>query len=310
MSISIVKRRVQKLGGSSLIVTLPKSWARRYGLDVGDTVIIVDEGDHIKIFPPDSRMIQIAESIRFKLPQYMLEFNLASLIDCLYIKGYKRFMVQLPNIDPSEVLKLVDEAKKHPRVRTVNIGFNELNVSFDGSEPENPVRFLKYYSTKIQELMDIIDQVKTRPADINVFDKIVAETVDIAKTISRTLRKHGITLCEAESVDPTVTSPLLLIPQILREVYVELQKINDDPPEVIRKVKALLLEVFGGLAGRSSKRIALSLKMADDIKQEVEGIALYDVRYAKLSGIIVGLILTLKNIGESTICENISREQT
>lgn len=309
MSVNIVRRRIQKLGGSSLVITLPKSWAKKLGLDVGDTVVIVDEGNHLKVFPPDSSMIQIAETIRLRLPQHVIDVGLTSLIDCLYVKGYKRFIAQLPQSEPSDVIvRLVEEAKKHPKVKSVNIGFNEIIVSFDGVDVESPLRFLKQYNVKIQELLEVIEQARVSRVSPEVVDRYVSEAEDLAKIIGRALRKHGLTICEADSVDPSVAAPLIMIPRTLKAIYEELVKLEDTPLDFIRKLKTVLLEVFGGLANKSSRRITTALRQAEELRVEAENLATDNAKLAKLAGLIIGLTIMVKNIGESTICENVAKE--
>lgn len=309
MSVNIIKRRVQKLGGSSLIVTLPKSWAKKLGLDVGDTVIIVDEGNHLKIFPPDSAMIQIAETIRLRLPQHLVETGLKPLIECLYVKGYKRFIAQLPQSEPTEViLKLVEEAKTHPKVRSVNMGFNEIIIAFDGTEVESPLRFVKQYNAKIQELMEIIEQAKVRPVNLEVVDRLVNETIDLAKTIGRALRKHGLTICEADSVDPSIAAPLAMIPEMLKTIYSELLKLDETPMDMVRKLKTILLEIFGGISNKSSRRISVAMRQAEELKLEAENMISSKPELAKLAGLVISLTLMIRNVGEATICESIVRE--
>ncbi len=309
MSFNIVKRRIQKLGGSSLIITLPKSWAKKLGLDVGDTLVIVDEGSHLKIFPPDSTMMQIAETIRLRVPQHLVESGITPLLDCLYIKGYKRLIAQLPQSEPSDVImKIADEAKRHPRVRSVSIGFNEIIISFDGAEAEAPLRFIKQYNAKIQELMDIIEQAKVRPVNPDVIKRFTVEAEDLAKTIGRSLRRHGLTICEADSVDPSVAAPLAVIPHMLEHVYEELLKLNEVPEELVKKLKTVLLETFGGLSNKSSRRIATALKQAEELKVEAERMTAVKPELSKLAGLIVGVTLMIRNIGEATLCEGVSKE--
>ena len=44
-------RRLQKLGSSSLVVTLPKEWVKRLGLKPGDPVYVAVEGDTVRVVP-------------------------------------------------------------------------------------------------------------------------------------------------------------------------------------------------------------------------------------------------------------------
>ncbi|MDM7275059.1 MAG: AbrB/MazE/SpoVT family DNA-binding domain-containing protein [Thermoprotei archaeon] len=307
MGVDIIRRRIQKLGGSSLIITLPKSWAKKLGLDVGDTVVVVDEGDYLKIFPPDSRMIQIAETIRFKLPQSITEVGLTPIIECLYLKGYKRFIIQVSQGNYQEIAKLVEEARSHPKVKDVFIGYNEIMATFNGVEAESPTRFIRHYNSKIQELVEVIENSSTANVKPETIDRIVNEAVDIARTIGRALRKHGLTICEAESVDPSISAPLIMVPQILKQIYLEATSIGELPKESMSKIRTALLETFGGLAGRSGRRLANSIKLAEELKAEAEKLS-ENRKLAKMGGIVLGLSLVIRTIGESTLCEGISKE--
>lgn len=44
-------RRIQRVGTSSLVVTIPKEWARRLNLEPGSQVMLIDEGDSIRVKP-------------------------------------------------------------------------------------------------------------------------------------------------------------------------------------------------------------------------------------------------------------------
>ncbi len=44
-------RKVQKLGTSSLVVTLPKEWAKRVGIEPGDSVYVIEDGAQLRLLP-------------------------------------------------------------------------------------------------------------------------------------------------------------------------------------------------------------------------------------------------------------------
>lgn len=46
----IEERTITRVGGASLMVTLPKPWCRFYGLQAGDKVVMVTNGD-VRITP-------------------------------------------------------------------------------------------------------------------------------------------------------------------------------------------------------------------------------------------------------------------
>ncbi|MEN3000017.1 MAG: AbrB/MazE/SpoVT family DNA-binding domain-containing protein [Acidilobaceae archaeon] len=300
MSVNIVKRRIQKLGGSSLIVTLPKTWAKRYGLDVGDTVMVLDEGDHIKIFPPDTRNSQLAEVIRVR---HSSDTPVTLLIDCLYLKGYRRFVISPQHMDAENVMKIMEEAREHPKVKSVSLGFNEIEIALDGIELDNPAKLTRYYSIKLQELLDLIEKARTSPVSDEVVESIVQEAVMMARTIGRGIRKYGISLCQPDIVEPTTIGELMLVPQMLKKIYAEINGGAEVPEDIIKKLKLTMLELFGGIAGRSSKRLSAAIKMIGEIEADIDKMG-NSRRSAVLGGLLKGLLLVMRNVAENTVCEN------
>lgn len=101
-------RKVQRLGQSSLIVTLPKNWVKRVGLKPGDIVYIEDEGDslRIKLTKPSSkeRKTTIDANELGKLG-----IGIGQLLSCLYLLGFDQ--VRIENVDHH----LVAEARQAAR---------------------------------------------------------------------------------------------------------------------------------------------------------------------------------------------------
>ena len=116
----ILTRKVQKLGTSSLIITLPHKWVKRHGIKVGDVVFIHDEGDRLIITPKDSR-----EDTKLQL-----DFNHAGVVRhagklglCAYIFGFNNVVIEYSKLVKSEIKnrlqRLVEAA---PGIR---VTFNE-----------------------------------------------------------------------------------------------------------------------------------------------------------------------------------------
>ncbi len=81
----IITRKVQRLGASSLIVTIPKEWARKHGIKVGDPIIVYDEGDRLVIAPSNS---EPAIGLSFKLNRSNVTKHMGRLSVCSYIFGF------------------------------------------------------------------------------------------------------------------------------------------------------------------------------------------------------------------------------
>jgi len=86
---NIIRRRVQKLGGSSLVITLPKSWVKKTGISVGDSVIVVDEGDYLKVYPSKLVSGRPMKSLYVRNNAgVMSRIDFAKLAECAYVNGY------------------------------------------------------------------------------------------------------------------------------------------------------------------------------------------------------------------------------
>jgi len=81
----IITRKVQRLGASSLIVTIPKEWARKHGIRVGDPIVVYDEGDRLVITPSNS---EPNVGLSFKLNKSNVARHMGRLSVCSYIFGF------------------------------------------------------------------------------------------------------------------------------------------------------------------------------------------------------------------------------
>ncbi len=100
----IEKRRVQRLGASSLIVTLPKKWANILGIRVGDTVYLKLSKGHIKIIPGHLFSKEPVSIIRIgeDLPEELARVAAS----CLYILGVDEAVIDLSEVENREDLVL------------------------------------------------------------------------------------------------------------------------------------------------------------------------------------------------------------
>ncbi len=97
MSVEI--RRVQRLGASSIVVTIPKEWARRMGIDVGSKVYLVDEGDSIRILP-----LEKDSGVPPEIPLPPIPGAAGSVVVCLYLSGLVEARLRPRGIPAREAL--------------------------------------------------------------------------------------------------------------------------------------------------------------------------------------------------------------
>ncbi len=80
----LMLRKVQRLGTSSLIITLPRDWARRNGLKAGNVVSIIEDGDRL-VIAPHSRGKPLSAS--FSLRHITVCRHLGRVVFCAYLSG-------------------------------------------------------------------------------------------------------------------------------------------------------------------------------------------------------------------------------
>ncbi len=86
-------RRVQKLGASSLIVTIPKNWAKSLGIEPGEIVYLVKEGDTIRIMPSArTRKEKETPVLRIKSEEDLILARQA--VNCIYVSGLDKATIK------------------------------------------------------------------------------------------------------------------------------------------------------------------------------------------------------------------------
>ncbi|AEM39723.1 SpoVT/AbrB domain-containing protein [Pyrolobus fumarii 1A] len=110
-------RRVQRLGTSSLVVTLPKEWVRKVNLKPGDVVYVVVEGGSVRIIPYNKRgeAIHIMNIDVSKLPKGL---SVSRLVSCAYVTRVD--VLRLENISWEAALEVRSMASKFMGVDVVS----------------------------------------------------------------------------------------------------------------------------------------------------------------------------------------------
>ncbi|MFZ8783342.1 MAG: PhoU domain-containing protein [Desulfurococcaceae archaeon] len=124
--IGVEKRRVQKTGSSSYVITLPKEWVDSVELKSGDYVIVEKYGDKLVITPPKARPLTLKATIRVHTGvdlQQVLRMLLAA-----YLAGYNLISVTFNKSIPN-ITKLVSELKSTARAKLA--GIEVVEESFD-----------------------------------------------------------------------------------------------------------------------------------------------------------------------------------
>lgn len=104
----VYRRRVQVVGGGTLAITLPKPWAKRFGVEPGSELsIIVDPSGCLRIYPP-SADIRRKANVTIELEQEVDLNTIVRLVIAHYLAGYQAIRLVFPPATHSTVAKSIE----------------------------------------------------------------------------------------------------------------------------------------------------------------------------------------------------------
>ena len=300
MSTNIIRRRVQKLGGSSLVITLPKSWVRKTGITVGENVIIVDEGEYLKVYP--SRLVS-GKPLRSvyidNSTGIMNKVSIERVAECAYLNGYGKIVIE--NLRGSAA-KVLEEASHSPRVKqaVVNEGRVEIELAEQASESsEALVTILKSYMQSLHRILDYIEEAGKYGDIREDLDSVVEASVDSATRLARHVAsREG----ECSSGLLLAASLMIEVPRILGHVApLAIDKWNDEVADLISSIRWGLVEVLGGLSSGSVKRLEEANKKAKELRLQARRLSQPELSGLRVAAEIIADIINL--IATFSLCK-------
>ncbi|MCE4600503.1 MAG: AbrB/MazE/SpoVT family DNA-binding domain-containing protein [Desulfurococcales archaeon] len=175
-------RRIQRVGTSSLVVTLPKEWARKLGLEPGAQVMLIDEDDGIKIKPVDRKGTRAVRLDLSRIPDNLA----ASTPLCIYLSSISEAEVVFPSREAiNEAKYLVLNLMGLQIYDSVDSNNVRIEVLLDPSKIDIP-KLLRTLSVNVRETSELLRKALTGDRGD------VAEKLNIART--NFLRTHYIIL--------------------------------------------------------------------------------------------------------------------
>ena len=193
-----ITRRVQLTGKSTFIVSLPKEWALRWGLERGSEVIIEQLPDGSLLLRPKAGQPAEAEAgvKRIRVSAESLDALVMELI-ASYLAGHSVVEVAYePGVDPKLVLDLVEEARKRA------LGLEVVE----------------------EEYGRIVLNTITGPPTISIskaFERMVNVARSMVENLSEALRRPSDALLESIIERDTVVDKFFLL--IMRQLTMVLQ---------------------------------------------------------------------------------------
>jgi len=127
----VLPRKVQRLGTSSLIITLPRNWARSHGLKAGSMVTVVEDGDKLVVMPSVKGRLLTAS---FSLKHVNVCKHLGRVVFCAYLSGLDglTFYSNRPiRADIVEKISKVSQALSNDSIKVYLNSVYEVNASIE-----------------------------------------------------------------------------------------------------------------------------------------------------------------------------------
>ncbi len=217
-------RKVQRLGTSSLVVTLPKNWARKMGLKPGDTVYMVDDGNTLRIIP--GKLVEgqhdAEREVQLTIQRSILDkigVSVGQLIGCLYVLGYHDSQI-LGVTEPREIA----EAKKAADT------LSGVEVYYS----DGRILVRNFSDVEKLEITDIVLSLESCFNEIIAVLQNIIEGKDSEEEVREALRETTL--------------------HVLRQIHIVNRRLLGTPPTLVRSardVQPVLLAL--GLAGLAAK---------------------------------------------------------
>ncbi|MCE4625014.1 MAG: AbrB/MazE/SpoVT family DNA-binding domain-containing protein [Desulfurococcales archaeon] len=242
-------RKLQRLGSGSIVVTIPKSWASRLGLEPGVSVMLIDEDDSIRILPLKGTQAGESYLDLSKVTPRLVE----GLPICTYLTGLKKVRVRLPQEDGELLLKLISRAMNFVGLQVFSAGPSEARVEvlLDHDKIDH-VKLIRNMGTVLEDLTRLLeDAIKKGQADMVKADLLRRELLrELYMAIRYLLSTHITTeSIVSKELSALVASYLGLVIDLLYESLVLIN--TSDPSSLGEGDRRILGDLYGSLAGTS-----------------------------------------------------------
>jgi phosphate uptake regulator len=121
-------RKVQRLGSSSLFITLPKKWINKWGIKPGDKIIMeISEDGTLRLVAEKVKINYNRRNVKIDIDSY--KQSMTTAIPCLYILGYDEIVfTSKKNIDPKEFEDVINYSKHLVGIEVAETSENSIKL--------------------------------------------------------------------------------------------------------------------------------------------------------------------------------------
>ena len=302
-------RKIQKLGPSSLFITLPKSWVEKVNLKLGDTVLVVEEPDgSLKIVPSTIGGAR-EKSLKVELESAIKARAISRLLTCAYILGYDSIEFQsLKEIDKGFIEELDKNLKYFMGMIMLGTAKHSVKAEclIDPKKLDEESIIKKLLSTLVDDVINVIVNNLKGKGKVSVREDSIVELRRLHNLIMRILisgsEKCGVRKAiyfVAAALFEMVTDYMLSSAEASSTIEIS-EKCKSISEKIIRmytEFTHVVTDSLGSLINRSLKRALASIEASKELLDNAENLLEYIIREvkeprlaAKLNYIVMKLI--------------------
>ena len=278
-------RKVQRLGSSSLFITLPKKWINKWGIKPGDKIIMeISEDGTLRLVAEKVKINYNRRRVKIDIDSY--KQPITSAIPCLYILGYDEItFTSKKNIDPKEFEEVINYSKQLVGIEIAETTDNSIKLDclLDTEKigAESLLRrILNIASRKVDE---IVAYLKGQPLTE------VQSSIEDLKRVQLMLLRRSMGGKYTSERDTLRNFIIAINSIIIVRVYNIMTKLNEFIKkanlsqeqikiliDMFQKINDLFDEIIMTILFPSVKRISNGHNIISQLKQELEQLNLQD----------------------------------
>jgi len=279
ISKDVETRKVQRLGSSSLFITLPKKWINKWTIKPGDKIIMeISEDGTLRLVAEKIKLNSNKRTIKIDIDSY--KQSMSNSIPCLYSLGYDEIIFESKkNIDHKEIEDTVSLSKQLVGIEVAEVTENRVKLDCLLDTEKIGVesllrRILNIVAKKVDDIIAILKGQS--PSDVQT------TVEDLRRVYLMLLRRSmgGKYNSERDTIRNFIisvnSSILLRIYYIIQKIFtivstdstvVAYQQIKQALLDTFQKTNDLFDEIIMSILFPSIKRITNGFTLLSQIKQ-------------------------------------------
>ncbi|BBD72717.1 AbrB family transcriptional regulator [Sulfodiicoccus acidiphilus] len=303
---------MQKLGSSSLFITLPKKWINKWNIKPGDKVIMeLESSGSLRLTAEKVKVSPAKKSIRVDVDSTKQQLH--RTISCLYSLGYDEIVLESKkSFGQKEFEEVMSSVKQMVGMEVTEIGDSLIRIDCLLDSEKVGVesllrRMLNIVAKQIDDLSSFVVQEKKRTTEKGTLEELKRVHYMLSRRIigKREDKENGFTLgylaLLAAQTLMTVTHYVEKLEELLSEV-----ELSEDESHIVRgllqKVNDVLDEVVMSLIFPSYKRINNGFTMIVQSREELKELKNSRPEVMSLHYVLDSMLDLLEKAMENSSC--------